>query len=161
MLTPEKYTFLFVALNLLILYFFMKRILFKPVTQFMENRKNSIETALNDAEQAKLEAAESRKSYDQQIRNIKVDSDRLVNEAKQKASREYEEIVAAAKKEAELILQKGREEVERERAEMLKQVKQQIAVLAITAATKVVQQNMDSETNKSLVEKFIDEAGAA
>ncbi len=161
MLTPEKYTFLFVALNLLILYFFMKLILFKPVTQFMENRKNSIETALNDAEQAKLEAAESRKSYDQQIRNIKVDSDRLVNEAKQKASREYEEIVAAAKKEAELILQKGREEVERERAEMLKQVKQQIAVLAITAATKVVQQNMDSETNKSLVEKFIDEAGAA
>lgn len=161
MLTPEKYTFLFVALNLLILYFFMKRILFKPVTQFMENRKNSIETALNDAEQAKLEAAESRKSYDQQIRNIKVDSDRLVNEAKQKASREYEEIVAAAKKEAELILQKGREEVERERAEMLKQVKQQIAVLAISAATKVVQQNMDSETNKSLVEKFIDEAGAA
>ncbi len=161
MLTPEKYTFLFVALNLLILYFFMKLILFKPVTQFMENRKNSIETALNDAEQAKLEAAESRKSYDQQIRNIKVDSDRLVNEAKQKASREYEDIVAAAKKEAELILQKGREEVERERAEMLKQVKQQIAVLAISAATKVVQQNMDSETNKSLVEKFIDEAGAA
>lgn len=161
MLTPEKYTFLFVALNLLILYFFMKLILFKPVTQFMENRKNSIETALNDAEQAKLEAAESRKSYDQQIRNIKVDSDRLVNEAKQKASRGYEDIVAAAKKEAELILQKGREEVERERAEMLKQVKQQIAVLAISAATKVVQQNMDSETNKSLVEKFIDEAGAA
>ncbi|AEY64577.1 F0F1 ATP synthase subunit B [Clostridium sp. BNL1100] len=161
MLTPEKYTFLFVALNLLILYFFMKRFLFKPVTQFMENRKNSIEKALNDAEQAKLEAAESRKSYDQQIRNIKVDSDRLVNEAKQKASREYEEIVAAAKKEAALIVQKGREEVERERAEMLKQVKQQIAVLAISAATKVVQQNMDSETNKSLVEKFIDEAGAA
>jgi F-type H+-transporting ATPase subunit b len=161
MLTPDKYTFIFVALNLLILYFFMKKFLFKPVTEFMEKRKNSIESALNDAEQAKIEAAETRKKYDEQIRNIKVESDRLVNEAKQRASREYDEIVAAAKKDAALIIQKGHEEVERERAEMLKQVKQQIAVLAISAATKVVQKNMDTEANKSLVDKFIDEAGAA
>lgn len=160
MLTPEKYTFLFVALNLLILYFFMKKFLFKPVTQHMENRKNSIEKALNDAEQAKKEAAESRKSYEEQIRNIKVESDRLVNEAKQRASHEYDEIVAVAKKDAALIIQKGHDEVERERAEMLQQIKQQVAVLAISAATKVVQKNMDSEVNKTLVDKFIDEAGA-
>lgn len=160
MLTPEKYTFLFVLLNLLILYFFMKKFLFKPVTQFMENRKNSIEKALTDAEDAKKEVAESRKNYEQQIKNIKVDSDRLVSEAKQRASREYDEIVAAAKKDATLIIQKGHEEVERERAEMLQQIKQQVAILAISAATKVVQQNMDSEANKSLVDKFIDEAGA-
>lgn len=161
MLMPEKYTFIFVALNLLILFFFMKKFLFKPVTEFMENRKNSIEQALKDADQAKLEAAESRKNYEEQIKKIREESDKLLNEARIKATREYDEIIANAKKDALVIVEKGRKDVERERAEMLRQVRQQIAALAITAATKVVQANMDTESNKSMVDKFIDEAGAA
>jgi len=160
MLTPEKYTFIFVAINLLVLYFFMKKFLFKPVTNFMENRKNSIEKSLNDAEDAKIEAAEIRKSYEEQIKNIKEDCDKLLDEARVRAGREYYEIIASAKKDSLLIEQKGREEIELERAEMLSQLRQQIAVLAIAAATKVIQANMDTDTNKVMVDKFIDEAGA-
>ncbi len=161
MLMPEKYTFIFVALNLLILYFFMRKFLFKPVTEFMEKRKNSIDQALKDADQAKLEAAESRKSYEEQIKKIREESDRLLNEARIRATHEYDGIIAAAKKDALAIVEKGRQDVEREREEMLRQVKQQIAALAIAAATQVVQANMDTDSNKSMVDKFIDEAGAA
>lgn len=161
MLTPDKYTFILVALNLVILYFFMRKFLFKPVTNFMEKRKNSIEEGLKDAADAKIEAAEVRKKYEEQIKNIKEDSDKLLNEARTRAAREYDEIVATAKKDALAIVQKGHEDVERERAEMLSQIRQQIAVLAIAAATKLVQANMDTDANKVMVDKFIDEAGAA
>lgn len=161
MLMPEKYTFIFVALNLLILYFFMRKFLFKPVTEFMEKRKNSIDQALKDAEQARIEAAETRKNYEEQIKKIREESERLLNEGRAKAMREYDEIIANAKKEALAIVEKGRQDVEREREEMLRQVRQQIAALAIAAASKVVQANMDTDANKALVDKFIDEAGAA
>jgi F-type H+-transporting ATPase subunit b len=161
MLTPDKYTFIFVAINLVVLYIFMKKFLFKPVTSFMEKRKNSIEQGLKDAADAKIEAAETRKNYEEQIKNIKADSDKLLNEARTRAAREYDEIVATAKKDALAIVQKGHEDVERERAEMLSQIRQQIAVLAIAAATKLVQANMDTDANKVMVDKFIDEAGAA
>ncbi len=161
MLMPEKYTFIFVAINLLILYFFMRKFLFKPVTEFMEKRQNSIDQALKDADQAKLEVAESRKNYEEQIKKIREEGDRLMNEARAKASREYDGIIANAKKDAQAIVEKGRQDVEREKAEMLRQVRQQIAALALTAATKVVQANMDTDSNKSIVDKFIDEAGAA
>lgn len=161
MLAPDKYTFIFVAINLIVLYFFMKKFLFKPVTNFMENRKNTIEQALNAAEQAKAQEAETRKKYEEQIKNIKAESEKLLDEARVKAERQHEEIIANAKKEALAIVQKGHDDVERERAEMLRQIRQQIAVLAISAATKVVQANMDTEANKVMVDKFIDEAGAA
>lgn len=161
MLVPDQYTFIFVALNLLVLYFFMKKFLFKPVTEFMEKRKNSIDKALNDAEQAKTEAAETRKNYENQIKNAKEESDKLLNEARLRATREYDEIIQNAHNDAFAVMEKGREEIERERQQMLSQVKQQIAVLAIAAATQVVQSNMDTETNKNIVDKFIDEAGAA
>src|SRR5690242_11531137 len=98
MLIPDQYTFILVAINLVILYFFMKKFLFKPVTTFMENRKNSIEQGLRDAADAKIEAAEARKNYEEQIKNIKLDSDKLLNEARSRAAREYDEIIAVAKK---------------------------------------------------------------
>jgi len=158
---PDKYTFILVAVNLIILYLFMKKFLFKPVTNFMENRKNSIEQGLKDAADAKIEVAEAHKKYEEQIKNIKEESDKLLNEARTRAAREYDEIVATAKKDALAIVQKGHEDVERERAEMLSQIRQQIAVLAIAAATKLVQANMDTDANKVMVDKFIDEAGAA
>ncbi len=161
MLVPDKYTFIFVLLNLIILYIFMRKFLFKPVTEFMEKRKNSIDQSLKDAEQAKIEAAETRKNYEEQIKKIREESDKLISEARIKATREYDEIIENAKKDALAIVERGRQDVERERAEMLRQIRQQIAVLAISAATKVVQSNMDTEANKSLVDKFIDEAGAA
>jgi F-type H+-transporting ATPase subunit b len=161
MLTPDKYTFIFVLINLLVLYWFMKKFLFKPVTNFMENRKNSIEQGLKEAADAKSEASKIRKDYEEQIKKIKEDGDKLLNEAKARAAREYDEMIEAAKKDAMAIVQKGHADVERERAEMLLETKQQIALLAITAATKLVQANMDTEANKVLVDKFIDEAGAA
>ena len=161
MLVPDKYTFIFVALNMIVLYFFMRKFLFKPVTNFMENRKNSIEQGLKDAADAKLEAAETRKNYEDQIKNIREDSDKLLNEARTRATIEHDEIIASAKKDALAIVQKGHDDVEREKAEMLSQVRQQIALLAISVATKVVQANMDTDANKIMVDKFIDEAGAA
>lgn len=161
MLMPDKYTFIFVLLNLIILYIFMKKFLFKPVTAFMENRRNSIDQSLKDAEQARVEAAETRKSYEEQIKNIRIEGDKLVNEARAKAAREYDQLIESAKKDAAAIVEKGRQDIEHERAEMLSQVKQQIAVLAISAATRVIQSNMDTESNKTLVDKFIDEAGVA
>ncbi len=160
MLELEKYTFIFVAINLLILYFLMKKILFKPITKFMDDRQSSIEHALDDAEKAKIEAADVRKEYEDQMKSIKSDCDKLMEDARVRASREYDEMISAAKRDVEVILQKGRNEIERERQEMMKQVKQQVAVLAIATASKLVQANMDSDTNKSLVDRFIDEAGA-
>ncbi len=161
MLMPDKYTFIFVAVNLLLLFVLLRKFLFKPVTELMEKRKSSIEQALNDAEEAKNNVAKMKNEYNVQIKSIKEDGDRLISEARSKAAKEYDEIIAAAKKDAMAIVEKGRQDVEREREEMLRQVRQQIAALALAAATKVVQANMDTDANKSIVDKFIDEAGAA
>jgi F-type H+-transporting ATPase subunit b len=58
-------------------------------------------------------------------------------------------------------MEKGREEIEREREQMLKDIKGQVAGLALAAASKVIDANMDNERNRALVDKFIDEEGVA
>jgi F-type H+-transporting ATPase subunit b len=44
---------------------------------------------------------------------------------------------------------------------MLKEIKNQVASLALAAATKVIEANMDTVSNRALVDKFIDEEGVA
>lgn len=150
-----------VALNLIILYVVLRKVLFKPVTQFMENRTNSIRDSIDNAEKMKSEAEDLKRSYQEQLRNAKAEGEKLIDEARAKADKEHDRLVAEARSEAENILERAREEIERERTQMLKEIRGQVAGLALAAASKVVEANMDTESNRTLVDRFIDEAGAA
>lgn len=154
-------TFVFAALNLLVLYWFLRKFLFKPVTKVMSNRTNSIRESLENAEKQKTEAFELKQKYENQIRAAREDGEKIIAEARAKADREQASIIAAARQESEDILSKAREEIEHERVQMFKEVKGQVAGIALAAASKVLEANMDTEANKILVDKFIDEAGAA
>jgi len=43
----------------------------------------------------------------------------------------------------------------------MKELKNQVASIALSAASKIIEANMDTENNRILVNKFIDEEGAA
>ena len=153
--------FVFVAINLLILYFVLNKILFKPVTAFMENRAKTISDAIANADTSKAEAEELKKKYGEQLEYAKDEADKILDAARIRGAKEYDEMLVAAKKDAEGVLVRAREEIEREKMQMIKEVRGQIAGLALAAASKVIEANMDTETNRVLVDKFIDEAGAA
>jgi F-type H+-transporting ATPase subunit b len=154
-------TFIWVAVNLLILYLFLRKILFKPVTAMLENRKKTISDAFANADKAKSEATELKLKYEEQMRHAKEEAERIVEAARTKASKEYDEVIAASKKDSEELFLRARAEIEREKANMLKDLRSQIAGIALLAASKVIEENMDNERNRVLVNKFIDEAGAA
>lgn len=153
-------TFIWTAFNLLILYFVMRRILFKPITLFMNKRSESIRSAIEDADKNKAESMELKKEYECLLRNARAEADRILEAARAEAGREYENIMFTAGKDAEDILVKAREEIEYEKARALNAVKNKVAELALLAASKVIEENMDNETNRIIVNKFIDEAGA-
>jgi F-type H+-transporting ATPase subunit b len=154
-------TFIWVIINLIILYLILRRVLFKPVTKFMEDRTNSIKADLENADRAKSEAALLLQEYKDKLSSARKEADSIVSDAHERAQNEYETILAAARKDSELLLKKAGEQVEQERQQMLKEMKNQVASLALAAASKVLEANMDNETNRKLVDKFIDEEGAA
>lgn len=154
-------TAFWIAVNLLALYLVMKKFLFHRVTAFMENRTRSIRESIENAEKDKAEAMALKKNMESQLGGAHQAADGILNEARARAEREYESILATARKDAEALLVKAREEIDREREQALKDVKDQVASLALAAASKVMEANMDTESNRVLVEKFLDEAGAA
>lgn len=154
-------TFIDAIINLAILYWVLRIVLFKPVTRFMENRTKSIENSIQTAEQKLSEAEEMRKNYENQLSEAKEQADAILQEARERAAREYDSLIAKAKEESQELLDRTRADIENERLQMLKEVRNEVASLALVAASKIIEANMDNEKNRTLVEKFINEEGAA
>ena len=154
-------TFIWTAVNLIVLYIVLRKILFRPVTQFMENRTKTIKDTIAEAERLKTEAMELKKKYEEQLKKAKQEAEAILDTARERGNREYDAIVSSAKKHANELVLRANEEIRREREQTIKEIKGQVAALALVAASKVIEANMDTETNRALVNKFIDEAGAA
>jgi F-type H+-transporting ATPase subunit b len=157
----NSFKFILAALNLVILFVILRKVLFKPITEFMENRTKAIADSIESAEAQKTEAAQLKRQYEEQLKSAKTQGEKILENAVSAAEQERERIVTGAKQEAESLLTAAREEIEREHEQMLKDIRSQVAGIALAAASKVLEANMDTESNRQLVEKFIDEAGAA
>ena len=161
MLSLHIPTFIFSIINLGILYFALKKFLFKPITEFMENRTKKIEDSIQTAKQKNAEADNIKKDYEIKLLTAREQADSIVKEAKGRAIREYESLIIQAKVESQGLIDRAIADIELERQQMIKEIRNEVASLALAAASKVIEANMDSEKNRALVEKFINEEGAA
>jgi F-type H+-transporting ATPase subunit b len=147
--------------NLVILFLVLRKVLFKPIMEFMDKRTKSIEDSIADAEKQKAEAIELKNTYEAQLKAARVEASGIIDAAITKATAQQENIVTGAKQQAEELLAKAKEQIELEREQMLKDVRSEVASLAFASASRILTANMDNESNRQLVDKFIDEAGAA
>ena len=154
-------TFIFVIINLSVLYLILKKFLFKPVTEFMQKRAKSISDDLESAKLSNAKAEELKRNYEHQLKEARRQAEKIISDGENRAGKKYDSIIKEAKQEAQQMILKAKEEIEKERLEMVKDMNNQVASMALAAATKVMEANMDTESNRKLVEKFIDEAGVA
>ena len=155
------FKFIMAFLNLIILYIVLRKVLFKPIMNFMANRTKSIEDSIADAKKQKAEAAEMKAAYEAQLKTAKAESQKIIDKAVARAATQQVSMVAEAQQQAEELLARVREEIELEREQMQKEVRNELAGLVFAAASKVLEANLDSDSNRLLIDKFIDEAGAA
>lgn len=157
MLSFEKYTFILAMINLLVLYIILRKLLFKKVTAFMDERTKKIKDNIDNAENFKKESAQLKAEYESRLNEALKESISIINEAKAQATKEQDYIINEAHKSAEKIMQNARTEIEQEKQQMLAEVKNYITELTIKTASKLISANMDTAKNKQLVAQFIEE----
>jgi F-type H+-transporting ATPase subunit b len=154
-------TFLITIVNLTFLYLVLRKILFNPVTKFMENRTNSIQQELNAAKIAMARAEELEAEYKEKIRLIQEDGKKIILAAQEKAEKDYKTVIAQAKADSIKILESSRQEIEEERRFAEKMLRKEAANISIQAASRVIGSELDSLKNRELVGKFLDTVGVA
>ena len=155
------FTFLFTAINLLILYLVVRKLLFKKLGAFMSERSGAIADDIEKAAALKTEGENFQIEQQELLAASYDERKKILEEARQQAAKEYEAVVKKAKADAERIVAEAREETERERDRLKKDLKREIAALVIAASSKVIKANMDNDKNRALVDQFLMDEGAA
>jgi len=155
------FTFLFTAINLLILYIVVRKLLFGKLGAFMGERSGAIASDIEKAEALRLEAEAMQKEQKEHLDASYDERKKIIEEARQQAAKEYDTVVRMAKKEADRIVADARNETERERDRLRKELKREMASLVIAASSKVIRANMDNDRNRALIDEFISDEGAA
>lgn len=131
-------TFFITIANLVILYLVLRRLLFKPVTSFMEARAKKIRESLAEASILKGEAQEMAARYEGLMAGADAEAERLVKEGEERARAESKALLEKAAAEAAETRRRGEEAAEREREKARQELAGDIAALAAEVAGKLV-----------------------
>jgi len=143
---------------LALLYFGLRKFMYKPVSTFLDERKAKIASDIEGAKVLKEEATTLREEYESRIDLAKKESQEILEGARKRGEELKENIVDEAKKEAEAIVTRARREIIREREVAMQDIKSQAGEMAILIASKIMEQDVKMD---NLIDKFIDEVGTS
>lgn len=150
---------LFTVINLVILYFLMKKFLFGPVNAIIAKRQETADAMIADA-QAKEEAAEElKKKYDASLLEIKEKEEETLEEARKQAMEEHDQILQKAGKEAEKIMEQAKEEATAKQKKMLEQSRDELTQAFLQAGEKLYMTQDDAAADAALYQQFLDKVG--
>ena len=150
--------FIFYLINFLILMGVLTRFLYKPFLNMLATRKQSIKDALDNAELTNRRADEKMEQYSKRISKVEEESREIIRTAKIKADAQARDIIEDARKEAGDIIAKAEETIEKEKEKAMEEMKQEIAVLAVMAAEKIVEREIQRAGQEAIVEEVIRQA---
>ncbi len=156
-LYPNLITFLTQIISTLILLYFLKRLVWKPMREFLAKRSEEIVGELEGARQARLDVEKMKEEYTSDLHNAKVEAGKIIDNARSQALDTKQEIIAEAEKVAAYKLDKAEKEIDLERSKIEKELKSHLIDIAFSAAEKLVNENIDDNKNRELIDKFIKE----
>lgn len=149
----------FTALNIFILFFGLSYLLFDPVRNVLEKRRQKIAGELAQAADDKKSAAAMKAEYEAKLKDVSKEADAILEEARRKAKVRENEIVEEARAEAARIVERANREVELEKKKALDDMKQEIVSIASLMAGKVVAASIDTTIQDTLINETLKEMG--
>ena len=153
------FTMIFAWCNLLILYIFLKRLLFEPIKKMIDSRQKEIDDMYSDAENAKETANEMKAEYESKIEKATEESEEILKKAVRKAQLREEEILQEANAKAARTLERAAEQVELEKKKAVNDIKNEVSEMAVSIASAVIERDVSKDEHAALIDSFIENIG--
>lgn len=151
------FTLFATLVNFLILLWFLKHFLFDKVNKVIDNRTNDIRDTISYAESKMQEAEKLKESYEMQIANLQEEGREIIRNAKIKADAQAKDILQEAEDRTAMLIGQTETEIERLKKKSLEDMKKEIGALAILAAEKILEKELDHQEQQAVIGRIIDE----
>ncbi len=132
--------------NFIILFIFLRWILYKPVRKFLSEREARFSTRVEDVELRERDAL---------LEQVHAESDGILRDARAQANRRAEQILADAEKQANEYMVRARKEIADETRLARQQLREELVDLAADMASRILEREVTAEDHKRIVERFI------
>jgi F-type H+-transporting ATPase subunit b len=144
LVSPNPGTIIWMLLIFSIVFYILKRFAWKPILNALKERENSIRDALNSADLARKQIEDLKADQDQLRVNALKDKELILKEARDIKDR----IIAEAREKATLegakMVAQIREQIENEKLSALNDIRLQVADLSVQIAEKILQEKLES-----------------
>jgi F-type H+-transporting ATPase subunit b len=137
----------------------LRVVAWKPLMGALTAREEKIRSSLAQAEQAHQQAQALLEENKRQLAKADEQAQRLIREGREISERVKAEIVEKANASSRTILDQAKDEIRREKEAALEQLRAEVADLAILAAGKLIDANLDTPKQRQLVDAAIRDIG--
>ena len=125
------FTMIFAWINLVILYVFLKKLLFNPVKNMIDSRQKEIDDMYTEDEDSRTSANEMKAEYESKSAGAQEESEEILRNATRRAQLKEEEILKEADLNAARVLERAEEQIALEKKQAINEVKNEISDMAI------------------------------
>lgn len=153
-----NWSIIMIWITVIVLFLVLKKFFFEKVKNFMETRSNSIQDAFDSAEAVNRRADEKMQNYTKRIANVEAEGREIIRDAKIKADAQAREIIEDANKQATEIMNKAERNIEREKQKAMEEMRKEVAALAMLAAERIVEREIQNIGQDEIVDEVINKA---
>lgn len=160
-LTPRAGLMVWTIAIFAILYLVLRRYAFPAITAAVAAREKALADALESARRDREEAARLLAEHRKQIEAAREEAQRLLADARGAGEKIRADMLEQTRQQQQELLDRARREIAGERDRAIAELRREAVDLAIAGASKVIEKNLDDESNRRIVESFLSSVAAS
>ena len=128
-----------------------------PLKESITNRTKALQQTFEEAENMRAEMDATKEEYEARLAETEASAREQIQAEIKKAQELRKTIQAEASEKADELLAKAREEIASERDRALVDMRVHVATLSFQATEMILEENMNNERNRKLIDDFIDQ----
>lgn len=157
---PDTGLMVWTLVIFVVLMFVLSRYAFGPLTKAVAAREASLQAAIDAAKADRAAAAKLLAEHQAGIEAARGEAQKLIADGRAVAEKMRTDLLETTRKEQTDMLERARSEIEAEKQKAIVQLRREAVDLALAGASKVIEQNLDSQKNRQLVEAYLGSLGS-
>jgi len=141
----------------LISLYVLKRYAFGPIQKLIDERRERIRSALDEADNARGEARKLLEEHRKLIAQAKGEAEEILSETRRVAEANQRRMREETEADRQRRIEETRRQVETETRRALEQIRAEVADLSLIAAEKVTRRSFADEDHRRLIEEAVSE----
>ncbi|MCX6734853.1 MAG: F0F1 ATP synthase subunit B [Candidatus Peregrinibacteria bacterium] len=138
------------VVNFLILFFVLKKLVYKPVVALLEKRRTMVEQSVLNSKKIEERLAALEDERKKILAEASSNAMAAMEQAKKDASEEHQKAMVTAKKEISALAERYRGQLKDEKDQMFDELKAEVATLIVNSCEKILRKEFGKEDQRRL-----------